>query len=164
MPTGKSTLFNRLTGAEVFAKDLLFATLDPTLRLLRLPSGMKIILSDTVGFISDLPTHLVAAFRATLEEVVGADAILHVHDISHEGWETQANDVAEVLARLDIDIKSSRHVIDVWNKAICCRKMKGRLFRKPPGAASRTSGRWFNRPLQGRGWKNCWPVSTTGWH
>lgn len=113
---GKSTLFNRLTGADVFAKDLLFATLDPTLRLLKLPSGMKIILSDTVGFISDLPTHLVAAFRATLEEVVGADAILHVHDISHAGWETQADDVAEVLARLDIDIRSSRQVIDVWNK------------------------------------------------
>lgn len=113
---GKSTLFNRLTGADVFAKDLLFATLDPTLRLLKLPSGMKIILSDTVGFISDLPTHLVAAFRATLEEVVGADAIVHVHDISHAGWETQANDVAEVLARLDIDIRSTRQVIDVWNK------------------------------------------------
>lgn len=113
---GKSTLFNRLTGADVFAKDLLFATLDPTLRLLKLPSGMKIILSDTVGFISDLPTHLVAAFRATLEEVVGADAIVHVHDISHAGWEKQADDVADVLARLEIDIRSSSRAIDVWNK------------------------------------------------
>src|SRR3546814_7493926 len=78
---GKSTLFNRLTAAEVFAKDLLFATLDPTMRTVRLPSGRNIILSDTVGFISELPTHLVAAFRATLEEVIAADLILHVRDM-----------------------------------------------------------------------------------
>ena len=80
---GKSTLFNRLTGAEVMAKDMLFATLDPTMRAVKLPNGPDVILSDTVGFISDLPTELVAAFRATLEEVLAADLILHVRDISH---------------------------------------------------------------------------------
>ncbi|MFO8212291.1 GTPase, partial [Pseudomonas aeruginosa] len=80
---GKSTLFNRLANADVFAQNLLFATLDPTMRQVVLPSGRKVILSDTVGFISDLPTHLVAAFRATLEEVQSADIILHVRDIAH---------------------------------------------------------------------------------
>ena len=86
---GKSTLFNRLTGAGVLAKDQLFATLDPTMRAVKLPSGRRIILSDTVGFISDLPTMLVAAFRATLEEVVEADLILHVRDIAHPETEAQ---------------------------------------------------------------------------
>ena len=81
---GKSTLFNRLTSAEVLAKDMLFATLDPTMRALKLPSGRRIILSDTVGFIADLPTQLVAAFRATLEEVLEADLILHVRDLAHD--------------------------------------------------------------------------------
>jgi len=90
---GKSTLFNRLTGAEVLAEDMLFATLDPTLRRLRLPHGTPVILSDTVGFISDLPTHLVAAFRATLEEVVEADLILHLRDISDPDTAAQADDV-----------------------------------------------------------------------
>ena len=91
---GKSTLFNRITGAEVLAKDMLFATLDPTMRGMELPDGRKVILSDTVGFISDLPTQLVAAFRATLEEVLEADLILHVRDISHPETAEQAADVA----------------------------------------------------------------------
>jgi GTP-binding protein HflX len=114
---GKSTLFNRLTDAEVLAKDLLFATLDPTLRLLVLPHGAKAILSDTVGFISDLPTHLVAAFRATLEEVLEADIILHVRDISHPDTAAQAADVAEVLVSLGLDPTDSQRFIEVWNKA-----------------------------------------------
>ena len=100
---GKSTLFNRITGAGVFAKHQLFATLDPTMREVRLKSGRRIILSDTVGFISDLPTMLVAAFRATLEEVIEADLILHVRDISHPETDSQARDVEAVLADLGID-------------------------------------------------------------
>ena len=96
---GKSTLFNTLTKSDVFAKDLLFATLDPTLRGLKMPHGGRIILSDTVGFISDLPTMLVSAFRATLEEVLEADVILHVRDIAHEDAEAQGADVEKILAR-----------------------------------------------------------------
>jgi GTP-binding protein HflX len=113
---GKSTLFNRLTDAEVLAKDLLFATLDPTLRLLPLPGGTKAILSDTVGFISDLPTHLVAAFRATLEEVLEADLIVHVRDISHPDTAAQAADVAEVLTSLGIDPNDHERLVEAWNK------------------------------------------------
>ena len=111
---GKSTLFNRLTGADVMAKDMLFATLDPTMRRVALPDGPEVILSDTVGFISDLPTELVAAFRATLEEVLSADLILHVRDISHAESEAQASDVATILASLGVD--ESRPQIEVWNK------------------------------------------------
>lgn len=111
---GKSTLFNRMTGAEVLAKDMLFATLDPTMRGIVLPSGRKIIASDTVGFISDLPTQLVAAFRATLEEVLEADLIVHVRDISHPETAEQAQDVAEILASLGV--KPAVPVIEVWNK------------------------------------------------
>lgn len=111
---GKSTLFNRLTGAKVMAKDMLFATLDPTMRRVVLPSGSEVILSDTVGFISDLPTELVAAFRATLEEVLDADLILHVRDISHPGSDDQANDVTDIMASLGID--ETTPVIEVWNK------------------------------------------------
>jgi GTP-binding protein HflX len=111
---GKSTLFNRMTGAEVLAKDMLFATLDPTLRGVVLPSGQKVILSDTVGFISDLPTQLVAAFRATLEEVLEADLICHVRDISHPETAEQAADVAEILASLGVD--RGVPVIEAWNK------------------------------------------------
>jgi GTPase len=115
---GKSTLFNHLTGASVSAKDQVFQTLDPTMRELKLPSGRRIILSDTVGFISDLPTALVAAFRATLEEVVEADLILHVRDISHSETEAQRRDVETVLAGLGISApESSKRVIEVWNKA-----------------------------------------------
>ncbi len=113
---GKSTLFNTLTGSSIFAKDLLFATLDPTLRTLALPHGRQIILSDTVGFISDLPTHLIAAFRATLEEVLEADVILHVRDIVHEDTGAQAADVASVLHDLGIEIYQDPRVIEVWNK------------------------------------------------
>lgn len=116
---GKSTLFNRLANAEVFAKDLLFATLDPTMRQVTLPSGRKVILSDTVGFISDLPHHLVAAFRATLEEVDAADIILHVRDISHPDTEAQREDVYEVLRDLDIDRDSDDRVVEVLNKIDC---------------------------------------------
>lgn len=111
---GKSTLFNRMTGAEVLAKDMLFATLDPTMRGIVLPSGRKIIASDTVGFISDLPTQLVAAFRATLEEVLEADLICHVRDISHPESAEQAQDVATILASLGV--KPSVPQIEVWNK------------------------------------------------
>ncbi|WP_309665293.1 GTPase HflX, partial [Tabrizicola sp.] len=111
---GKSTLFNRMTGAEVLAKDMLFATLDPTMRGIELPSGRKIIASDTVGFISDLPTQLVAAFRATLEEVLEADLILHVRDISHPETAEQAQDVTDILTSLGV--KPSTPLIEVWNK------------------------------------------------
>ncbi len=114
---GKSTLFNRITGAGVLAEDMLFATLDPTLRRMKLPHGRMVILSDTVGFISDLPTHLVAAFRATLEEVLEADLILHVRDMSDPDNQAQAQDV-------DAHPRRSRHrregaverIIEVWNK------------------------------------------------
>ena len=95
---------------------MLFATLDPTLRAVQLPRGMKIILSDTVGFISDLPTMLVAAFRATLEEVIEADVILHVRDVSHEDAEAQSHDVEEVLSALGIDPNQEQRLIEVWNK------------------------------------------------
>ncbi|QQA44670.1 GTPase HflX [Pelagovum pacificum] len=111
---GKSTLFNRLTGADVMAKDMLFATLDPTMRKVELPSGLEVIMSDTVGFISDLPTELVAAFRATLEEVLDADLILHVRDISHEETEEQAEDVVGILSGLGVAQETP--VIEVWNK------------------------------------------------
>ena len=112
---GKSTLFNRMTAASVLSADMLFATLDPTLRAVALPHGIKVILSDTVGFISDLPTMLVAAFRATLEEVIEADVILHVRDISHEDAQAQSQDVARVLDELGI-APDDRRLIEVWNK------------------------------------------------
>ncbi|MDF1634114.1 GTPase HflX [Mycoplana sp. MJR14] len=114
---GKSTLFNRITGAGVLAEDMLFATLDPTLRRMKLPQGRTVILSDTVGFISDLPTHLVAAFRATLEEVLEADLILHVRDMSDPDNGAQASDVLRILADLGIDEKDgAERILEVWNK------------------------------------------------
>jgi GTP-binding protein HflX len=113
---GKSTLFNRMTQASVLSADMLFATLDPTLRAVALPRGLRVILSDTVGFISDLPTMLVAAFRATLEEVIEADLILHVHDVSHSDTDAQAYDVEEVLGQLGIAARDEARVIEVWNK------------------------------------------------
>jgi GTP-binding protein HflX len=117
---GKSTLFNRMTRANVLSADMLFATLDPTLRAVDLPYGARIILSDTVGFISDLPTMLVAAFRATLEEVIEADVILHVRDISHENAEAQLHDVEKILAQLGVDPRNGADkrpaLIEVWNK------------------------------------------------
>jgi GTP-binding protein HflX len=131
---GKSTLFNRLTGAEVLAEDKLFATLDPTLRKVRLPSGQIIILSDTVGFVSDLPTDLVAAFRATLEEVLEADLLLHVRDISHTDTEAQRNDVLTVLSSLGIsDSRLSEAVLEVHNKID--------LMEHPPEAPTTPKGK-----------------------
>lgn len=113
---GKSTLFNRMTQASVMAEDLLFATLDPTMRQVKIPGFDKAILSDTVGFVSDLPTELVAAFRATLEEVASADVILHVRDISHPDTEAQSADVASVLQALGLEEEGSPPRIEVWNK------------------------------------------------
>lgn len=114
---GKSTLFNRLTSSEVRAQDLLFATLDPTMRRVELPSGKEIILSDTVGFISDLPTDLVAAFRATLEEVTEADVIIHVRDIAHADTLPQRNDVLAILKDLNLEETLEKSSIEAWNKA-----------------------------------------------
>ncbi len=113
---GKSTLFNKMTAAEVLAQDMLFATLDPTMRAVKLPGGRQAVLSDTVGFISDLPTQLIAAFRATLEEVLVADLILHVRDISHPDSEAQRQDVEAVLSELGIDGVRLDEVVEVWNK------------------------------------------------
>ena len=113
---GKSTLFNRLTNAEVVAQDMLFATLDPTLREVKLPGGRPAILSDTVGFISDLPHELVEAFRATLEEVQEADVILHVRDIAGPDSEAQKGDVEKVLNELGVTVDSGRTLLEVWNK------------------------------------------------
>ena len=112
---GKSTLFNRMTTAGVLSADMLFATLDPTMRAVDLPRGNRIILSDTVGFISDLPTTLVAAFRATLEEVIEADVILHVRDLSHDDASAQSHDVEKVLSELGIAPEDPR-IVEVWNK------------------------------------------------
>ena len=111
---GKSTLFNRLTGARVMAKDMLFATLDPTMRNLTLVTGHRVILSDTVGFISDLPTELVAAFRATLEDVLSSDIIIHVRDIAHASSAEQATDVERTLEKLGVS--SEVPLLEVWNK------------------------------------------------
>ncbi|MFS4438944.1 GTPase HflX [Paracoccaceae bacterium GXU_MW_L88] len=111
---GKSSLFNRLSGADVLAKDMLFATLDPTMRAIELENGRKVIMSDTVGFISDLPTQLVAAFRATLEEVLDADLILHVRDVAHPETEEQKADVEAILTALGVD--ETRPMLEVWNK------------------------------------------------
>ncbi|VXC96462.1 GTPase HflX [Sphingomonas sp. AX6] len=111
---GKSTLFNRLTGSDVMAENLLFATLDPTLRQVRLPGIDKAIMSDTVGFVSDLPTQLVAAFKATLEEVISADLLLHVRDVAHPDTDAQAADVEKVLAELGVDEETPR--FEAWNK------------------------------------------------
>lgn len=114
---GKSTLFNQLTRSAVMAKDMLFATLDPTMRHVTLPLGRKIILSDTVGFIADLPTDLVAAFRATLEEVCHADVVLHVRDIASPSAAAQASDVYAILASLGVTRDGATPILEVWNKA-----------------------------------------------
>lgn len=111
---GKSSLFNRLTGAHVLAEDVLFATLDPTLRQVSLPGLAKAIISDTVGFVSDLPTQLVAAFKATLEEVVSADLLIHVRDIAHPDTEAQRTDVEAVLEEIGVDAATPR--VEAWNK------------------------------------------------
>ncbi len=151
---GKSTLFNRLTRAEVLSADMLFATLDPTLRAIKLPHGARIILSDTVGFISDLPTMLVAAFRATLEEVIEADVVLHVRDVSHEDAEAQQHDVETILQQLGIDTEQSGRVIEIWNKIDALSEAdRARLFnlvarqdaQQRPVAVSALSGEGIDR-------------------
>ncbi len=113
---GKSTLFNKVTGATVYAKDQLFATLDPTLRQLELPEGTRVILSDTVGFVSNLPTHLIAAFSATLEEVIEADLIIHVRDISDVDSNVQSADVYQVMEKLGVNCNDNRRILEAWNK------------------------------------------------
>ncbi|RIK88468.1 MAG: GTPase HflX [Hyphomicrobiales bacterium] len=146
---GKSTLFNRMTGAGVLAQDMLFATLDPTLRRVRLPHGTLVILSDTVGFISDLPTHLVAAFRATLEEVVEADLVIHLRDISDPDTAAQADDVAQILRDLGVDAHDERRVIEVWNKVdLIDAADRDRLLgsgTQPPVAISAATGEGVDR-------------------
>ena len=126
---GKSTLFNRLTGETVFAENLLFATLDPTMRDIKLPGFDKVILSDTVGFVSDLPTELIAAFRATLEEVQSADLIVHVRDMAHPDHEAQREDVDDVLTSLGLAEEGSPRRIEAWNKVdLLSAEDRGRLL------------------------------------
>jgi len=150
---GKSTLFNRLTRADVLVKDQLFATLDPTMRAITLPSKRKIILSDTVGFISDLPTQLVAAFRATLEEVLDADVLLHVRDISHPDSGAQKLDVGNVLSELGVALEAQDAMIEVWNKidriAADARPAAGKSLREPKSApVSALTGEGIDRLMQ----------------
>ncbi|WP_439637097.1 GTPase HflX [Oceanicaulis sp.] len=114
---GKSTLFNLLSNAQVLAKDMPFATLDPTVRGVKLPSGRRVLMSDTVGFITDLPTELIAAFRATLEEVIEADVLIHVRDMADPDHEGRKADVEQVLAALGAGAEADQHVIEAWNKA-----------------------------------------------
>jgi GTPase len=143
---GKSTLFNRLTGADVLAKDMLFATLDPTMRKITLPTGDEIIMSDTVGFISDLPTELVAAFRATLEEVLDADLILHVRDISHNQTEEQARDVMAILQKLGV--AENAPLIEVWNKVDL---LEGEAYEGRVNQAARTDDLFAVSAITGEG-------------
>ena len=132
---GKSTLFNRLTDANVMAQNMLFATLDPTIRQVKLPSGLEVLLSDTVGFISNLPTELIAAFRATLEEVLGADILLHVRDIAHEDSQPQKEDVEQVLKSLfGKGHDFADHLIEVHNKTDLWEAQHGMAYI-PPGSA-----------------------------
>ena len=126
---GKSTLFNHLTGEQVFAENLLFATLDPTMRDIRLPGFDKVILSDTVGFVSDLPTELIAAFRATLEEVQSADLIVHVRDVAHPDREAQREDVDDVLTSLGLAEEGAPPRLEAWNKIdLLSRERRERLL------------------------------------
>jgi GTP-binding protein HflX len=154
---GKSTLFNRMTRASVLSADMLFSTLDPTLRAVDLAHGARVILSDTVGFISDLPTMLVAAFRATLEEVIEADVILHVRDVSHEDAEAQLYDVEKILRELGIDpgngADARRVLIEVWNKidrldAAARARLENLIERRPaeerPVLVSASTGEGFD--------------------
>ncbi|MFY0691426.1 MAG: GTPase HflX [Paracoccaceae bacterium] len=143
---GKSTLFNRLTGAEVMAKDMLFATLDPTMRSVTLPDGTDIILSDTVGFISDLPTQLVAAFRATLEEVLSADLIVHVRDISHPETDEQAGDVRTILD--DLGVSHETPMLEVWNKLD---RLGGEAMETLSNIAARDDTVFLTSALTGQG-------------
>lgn len=138
---GKSTLFNKLTGADIFAKDLLFATLDPTMRRLELPNNRIVILSDTVGFISDLPTHLIAAFRATLEQTVYADVIVHVIDASRPDYDVQRRDVIEILEDLGIKYEADERIIEAYNK----------LDNIAPGDAAEDLGRYIQHTVNACG-------------
>lgn len=145
---GKSTLFNALTKADVVAEDMLFATLDPTMRALKLPGGRRAVLSDTVGFISDLPTQLVAAFRSTLEEVLEADIVLHVRDVSHPDSDAQRMDVEDVLGSLGFEGERLDQVTEVWNKidllkpddAAAARRRSARSAGRGPIAVSAITG------------------------
>ncbi len=155
---GKSTLFNRLTDAKVEAKDMLFATLDPTLRTMKLPDGRPAILSDTVGFISDLPHELIEAFRATLEEVESADVIVHVRDIANPDTAAQAADVMKVLAQIGVDPDGPIPIVEVWNKldlldeeeqgAAKARALRGELAGLGPVAVSAQTGEGVARLQQ----------------
>ena len=145
---GKSTLFNRLTKSDVMAKDMLFATLDPTMRHLRLPLGTEVILSDTVGFISDLPTELVMAFRATLEEVLEADVIVHVRDYSHPDTQAQKQDVEAVLSDLGVKDQVDKGLIEVLNKVdLLPPEEQHRIFNQK----SRHQNEWPISALTGQG-------------
>ena len=160
---GKSTLFNRLTRAEVQAADMLFATLDPTLRALSLPHGGKAMLSDTVGFISNLPTQLVAAFRATLEEVMEADIILHVRDISHEDAEAQSATSTRCCASSASIPMPARASSKSGTRSIVSRRRRARTCTTSPRAARRSVRvSWFP-PKPARASKRCWPRSRSGW-
>ncbi len=145
---GKSTLFNKLTSASVLAKDLLFATLDPTMRTIAMPHGRKVILSDTVGFISDLPTSLIAAFRATLEEVLEANVILHIRDISHPDSDAQAADVLHVLDKLGLGEGKRGHLIEVLNKSDLLPPLE---FAAAEAQASRQPDRTLVSSITGKG-------------
>ena len=154
---GKSSLFNRLTQADVMAEDLLFATLDPTARVVKLPHGAPIILSDTVGFISDLPTQLVAAFRATLEDVIEADLVLHIRDMAHSDTEAQSEDVNSIMRDLGIDPDQHDRLIEVWNKIDqlgsdekinLANKALGRDDENTPLLTSALTGEGINHLLQ----------------
>jgi len=137
---GKSTLFNRIAGSDVLAKDMLFATLDPTMRAVRLPTGRKVILSDTVGFISDLPTQLVAAFRATLEEVLSADLIVHVRDVAHAETEAQRADVLDVLGELGVAAERIEGMVEARNKVDLLDADARRAMEAEAGRAGRAFG------------------------
>ncbi|MEE9454992.1 MAG: GTPase HflX [Paracoccaceae bacterium] len=145
---GKSTIFNKITGAKVMAKDMLFATLDPTMRAIDLPSGRKVILSDTVGFISDLPTQLVAAFRATLEEVLDADLVLHIRDISHPETREQARDVQEILTEIGISDVAQENMLEVWNKVDNLPSKQATAIRT---SAKRDIKTWATSAITGEG-------------
>jgi GTPase len=157
---GKSTLFNRLTRAEILAADMLFATLDPTMRLIRLPHGGSAILSDTVGFISSLPTTLISAFRATLEEVRAADVIVHVRDISHADSDAQMSDVDAILAEIGVADRSDR-VIEVFNKTDRLDADARLALADREKAAG--GGRWPSRRRPAKGSIACCGRSRTDW-
>lgn len=155
---GKSTIFNKITGADVMAKDMLFATLDPTMRGVELPSGRKVILSDTVGFISDLPTQLVAAFRATLEEVLDADLILHVRDISHPETVEQARDVMDILSTIGISDAAQDGMLEVWNKIDNLSESQAEAYRN---AAVRDPKKCVTSAITGEGLDNLYDMIET---